>query len=256
MTLAEYFGRDERSAFVDVVSELKTIRSARDFASCIEELMPRLLPHVGMVGGIGRARTDGIEPLQVVHYRFPEEYLATLRRQDGSIDSPALHCWRTRRVPIAFRAEDAVCAMPPALARRRHETGGSVLAHGQIEADGGTMSYFSFNGIAQMLGSRHAVLMRYLVPHLHDTLLQVAAHAGHGGAGPAARVTDIALTDRQREVLCFLHRGLSNKEIARLLATSEHNVKYLVGQIIRRLNVTNRVEAVARAVHLRLVDDT
>ena len=52
-----------------------------------------------------------------------------------------------------------------------------------------------------------------------------------------------ALTDREKEVLADLARGLSNKEIARRLNLNEKTVKHYVSGILAKLEARNRVEA-------------
>ena len=52
------------------------------------------------------------------------------------------------------------------------------------------------------------------------------------------------LTRREREVLKLLARGLSNRAIGRQLYISETTAKFHVGNIIRKLQVTRRAEAV------------
>ena len=58
------------------------------------------------------------------------------------------------------------------------------------------------------------------------------------------------LTQRQRRVLELLSQGMSNKQIARVLAISEITVKAHVSSIFRKLGVTNRVQAVIEAGRL------
>ncbi len=60
--------------------------------------------------------------------------------------------------------------------------------------------------------------------------------------GETAPATD-ELTARQREVLVWLVRGKSNKEIASLLGMAENTVRVHVAAILRHLDVRNRTEA-------------
>lgn len=57
-----------------------------------------------------------------------------------------------------------------------------------------------------------------------------------------------SLSDRQREVLLLVSKGLSNKEIAELLGFSESGTKQHLRQIFAKLGVTDRAEAVAAAI--------
>ena len=63
----------------------------------------------------------------------------------------------------------------------------------------------------------------------------------------------IHLTSRQREVLLLLCQGLPNKMIGRKLGLSDATVKCHVASILRSLNVATRLEAVAVAFQLGLV---
>jgi DNA-binding NarL/FixJ family response regulator len=60
------------------------------------------------------------------------------------------------------------------------------------------------------------------------------------------------LTVRQRQVLALLARGLTNKAIARRLGLAEKTVKTHVTEIFKRLGVSCRAEAIARAFEGRL----
>ncbi|MPZ44507.1 MAG: hypothetical protein GEV05_14110 [Betaproteobacteria bacterium] len=75
------------------------------------------------------------------------------------------------------------------------------------------------------------------------------------GESPAAshHGFPIHLTARQREVLLLLCAGLPNKVIGRRLGLSDATVKCHVASVLRSLNVATRLEAVAVAFHLGLV---
>ena len=67
---------------------------------------------------------------------------------------------------------------------------------------------------------------------------------------------DIApkLTDRELEVLNLVARGLNNREIARDLYISENTVKNHVRNILEKLQLHSRMEAVMYAVREKLLD--
>jgi HD-GYP domain-containing protein (c-di-GMP phosphodiesterase class II) len=62
------------------------------------------------------------------------------------------------------------------------------------------------------------------------------------------------VTDREREVLVYLARGLTNKEIARALSISPSTAGTHVENIYRKLEVSTRAAAALAALRLDLVD--
>ena len=67
-----------------------------------------------------------------------------------------------------------------------------------------------------------------------------------------AKGTFTSLTPREREILCHLAAGQSNKVIARDLGISDGTVKLHVKSILRKLEVHSRVEAAVIAVEQNL----
>jgi DNA-binding NarL/FixJ family response regulator len=55
-----------------------------------------------------------------------------------------------------------------------------------------------------------------------------------------------ALTHREQQILDHVCRGLTNKEVARVLGLSDKTVKHYMTNILEKLHVRNRVEAVLR----------
>jgi DNA-binding NarL/FixJ family response regulator len=52
-----------------------------------------------------------------------------------------------------------------------------------------------------------------------------------------------ALSDREREVLAHVARGLANKQVARALGISERTVKVHLGNVFRQIGVGDRTSA-------------
>ncbi|MGH3423492.1 MAG: response regulator [Nocardioidaceae bacterium] len=66
--------------------------------------------------------------------------------------------------------------------------------------------------------------------------------------------TGTRLTERELEVLRHVARGLNNKDIAKMLFISENTVKNHVRNILEKLQMHSRMEAVMYAVRTKLLD--
>ena len=98
-----------------------------------------------------------------------------------------------------------------------------------------------------------------------DRLMELSRGEAPLSPGLAARVLDLLseqagtamqkkdslqetlLTGREREVLALVARGFTYKEVAQQLCLSERTIKYHMGEIIARLQLKNKAQAVQHA---------
>lgn len=85
-----------------------------------------------------------------------------------------------------------------------------------------------------------------LAPEAAEALIHTARSAGAPAPGHD-------LTDREREVLALMVEGLNNTEISDKLIVSKSTVKFHVSNILSKLHVSSRTEAVAMALQKNLV---
>jgi len=91
-----------------------------------------------------------------------------------------------------------------------------------------------------------------LTPNLARKLLQEFARPA--GTSAAGEDPD-ALTDREREVLELMVEGVaSNRKLAKRLNVSENTVKFHVRNILDKLRLHSRAEAVGYALRKKIVD--
>ncbi len=117
-------------------------------------------------------------------------------------------------------------------------------------------------------GAMQAGAIGYLLKDVSADELADAIRAGHAGrptlAPEAAQALIQAtrepprpgfdLTQREGEVLALLAEGLTNPAIAERLVMSRSTVKFHVSNILSKLGVSSRTEAVALALQHNLID--
>ncbi len=70
----------------------------------------------------------------------------------------------------------------------------------------------------------------------------------------AERMMRSNLTTREMEVLKLLAKGLTNKQIARVLCISDHTVRNHVNNILEKLEVSDRTEAATTAIQRGIIE--
>lgn len=164
--------------------------------------------------------------------------LARYWRANGCAPCLIEHGAREAAHPLSvFQAELAQCGLV------------NGVLHGTERVRGGDTFFamFSLDGSASV---RHLFFCELLLPVLHLTFQRVmAADEGEGVASQAAH----ALSAREIEILTWVMKGKRNQEIGEIVHLSPLTVKNHLQNIYRKLNVHNRVQAIARCYALQLL---
>lgn len=119
----------------------------------------------------------------------------------------------------------------------------------------GALGYLLKNIDAEYLvqSIRHAAEGEAVMsPQMTGRLMQNLRESGRPPSAAEAPSAD-KLTPREREILAFLVKGASNKEIARALDVAESTVKIHIQGILKKLGFASRVQAAVYAVEQGLV---
>lgn len=187
---------------------------------------------------------------------YPEAWVSRyLERDYLKIDPVVAHC-HDHGTPLLWsevreRAERAIDPLQIAVRRMFDEASEAGLAAGvsvPLHGPGhcwGLMSFASRRGHEEALGRR--------VSDLH-----LLAHFVHEAARPFARsranATLPELTRRERECLHWAAEGKTSWEMGQLLGVAERTAVFHIQNAARKLDVSGRQAAVARAVSLGLIN--
>lgn len=123
----------------------------------------------------------------------------------------------------------------------------------------GAMGFISKSSTAAvMLGALNLVLSGgvYVPPQMLRQYGELPEEESPVADRRSLNTNEYGLTQRQMQVLAYLAKGLSNKQIAEAINLAEGTVKIHVAAVYQAMRVNNRMEAVRMAEKLGLIGGT
>lgn len=235
--------RDKR--VMAVLVACTDVETADDFGRMIDGPFRATLPHDMMLCGIGGISPQGSHLRKILNFNYPLAYFEPMRDEDGRLDSPLMRRWRETQEPQLFQSGRDDDQFPNDWVELFNKYDlRNTIGHGCIDVGGVFSSFFILSRLPGEIGPDHSFLMKLLTPHLHFALARVLTMVEEyqGALGKSKK----SLSERQREILYWMHEGKTNWEIAQILSLSELNVKYHINQIFLKLEVRSRAQAVAK----------
>lgn len=229
-------------ALYELVNRCIDCDDLAQFKRVLEQLLPSLLPHRGMIAVIGSIDLDHLQVLRVLDVDAPPALLGELAYPLRMSDRLALKTWLTQRQPVVLGGDDGHGLMSGTEARElsQHQLG-RVAAHGEVDLAARSGSYFSFFGVDRALPAPQIRrLLESIIPPLHQAFVRLHKSTLAHDCDAENQV----LTDTELEILKWVSAGRSNSEIAQLRARSVATVRNQLHRIYEKLGVANRLEAV------------
>jgi transcriptional regulator EpsA len=230
------------------------VRHRSDFFSWMQGVFQALIQHEVLVCALDDpgARTYRIDWISSIP--LDEAHFAALSEQGRGLIHQTIGLWeKTGHRPMLLQRREARSdATPTLVGELRRLQLDNAIAHGVPGLDARACGFFFFARIGGGIGPQHLPAVELAVPYLHAAWLRACCAGGKRAAQASAVSTREILTAREIEILSWVEQGKSNGEIGQILGISPLTVKNHVQKILRKLNVQNRAQAVARAINLNL----
>jgi LuxR family transcriptional regulator, quorum-sensing system regulator CviR len=120
---------------------------------------------------------------------------------------------------------------------------GYSIGHSNLNATEGSLFSFAGNNVDRSI--RTELILMHVTPHLHQAFNKLMVSEVKCAA---------SLTPREKEIIHWMKEGKSTWDISMILCISQDTVKFHLKNIFKKLNVTNRPQAVAVALATNLIE--
>jgi len=242
-------GRD-LEYFVRVVESSLKVTNRHHFFLWVQGALQSLLPHRLLLCAF-HAPADEVRVEKFSDYVFPSAHFREICCSQNGLIARMVDNWR-RGDGQPFLLSSSMDALNQAFAVElgRYELG-NVALHCMHDVKGQPCSQFLLARIPGPVGPRYAYMLQLLIPYMHAALMRTQVHEQR--QRPVARNARAALTEREAEILTWVQHGKNNSQIGQQLNISPLTVKNHVQNILKKLGVQNRAEAVAKGISQKLI---
>jgi transcriptional regulator EpsA len=263
----------ERNFILSTIEKCHYSTTTEHLEEIVTYFLGSFIPHKMTVCAIGNIETK--QHLRRIDFGCPHGMMDDMPPTFCMKNNFLLPLWKQQRTPlyttIVALDEDQLSPDQKEWCERLAGNGvHNVAMHGVLDVAGGIASFFYLGTLSEPLTEHQAEIFSMLVPHLHHVLLKVIQvnPATIPKGEYAAMPIDIqskqnkrperqvcALTRRESEILKWIYHGKTNSETARILGISELTVRNHVQNLLLKLGVGNRTQAVVKAMQNNILSD-
>jgi transcriptional regulator EpsA len=234
---------------VNIEAAVKINRRS-DFFSWVQGVFQGVLGHELLICSLAEPGTRTCRMEWMSSSPLDEHLFADLSAAGGGLIYRLIAQWeRTGWHPIRLDAEQSSVEGLAAEVRRLRL--GQAVAHGVVDLMGRAAGFYTFLQLTGGPLMDAAAALELMTPYLHAAWARANCDSAERPGASRAATREI-LTPREVEILNWVEQGKSNSEIGQILEISSLTVKNHVQKILRKLNVQNRAQAVAKGISLNL----
>lgn len=249
-------GAGDTSTLLASIVDSQSVRRRHQFFAFTQGRLQTLLPHGVLVCGLPRSSGPRMFFDYFYSVPLPADTLARLCHPRTGVASDMVEIWLNEGAnPISFSANSTSPAHVRVTEQLDQLGMGHALAHGIPSAQAGSRvhCFFGFVSMQRLPQSREHALVQTLVPHLFGAYCRALTRDPAPVNLQGVVDSDAMITEREVEILRWVRDGKSNQEIGMILGISPLTVKNHVQKILRKLQASNRTQAVTKAIALRLL---
>jgi DNA-binding CsgD family transcriptional regulator len=243
----------QQSLVLEVLARAARTCTREEFDQLIEGPLRSLLGYEVMMCGTGYLADDGCYTHKLHNHGYPIDYFYELEQADGTVDSPLMKQWRETMKPVFFQSgrDDARFPADWISVFNRYDLR-NTLANAMYDRHGKVANFFIFARMKEEVGPEHANLLELITPNLCAAMAHVLENTKAEQTKFAGAVQKV-FSVKQLDVLYWMYHGKTNSEISQILEMNEETVKYHAEQLMKKLKVASRTQAVAKAVEFGLI---
>jgi transcriptional regulator EpsA len=241
----------ELEHYLFVVESSLQVRKSHQFFLWAQGQLQSLLPHEVLFCVHGDLSRREYSVSRFTGTPFPDQHFAEICHPESGLAAKVIQVWQKGWEEPCLFSENGHIGLHPQVDLLMAQYGLRNLAvHGTRSVNGGANSCFIFARLPQAPGPRQCYLLELLLPHLHTAFVRTMIDERRE---PRPAAVASVLTGREVEILRWVSEGKSNHQIGDVLRISPLTVKNHVQNILKKLEVQNRTQAVSRAISLKLI---
>lgn len=249
---------EQRSVFMDVITELLRVSQRIHLFNWLQGQVQYLLGHEVMIFGIKSSESDSyhFEYFTSTRYFNQTQFSRVIEHESGLIYQ-ALNLWKEAATPLFVsnqvdHIDNSNCSVVNLDEQLLKDSElRCFVIHGFGDSHSKISSVVILARLHKPPSENLARIFELLMPNLHCALIKVASQRGNAVSN--VNTVSSMMTNRESEILQWLHMGKTNWEISSILDISAFTVKNHVQNILRKLDVQNRSQAAVKAAKLGLI---
>ncbi len=241
--------RNELMKLLDLAQCCITASSDQEEVDQVVALANNVIPFSSMVICLDNVATLGPQTSRkLLNYGYSGEWVELYFRKSFQFQDPVLKAAAQTAAAFSWSSVYAQAAQPSRefLGLAEEYVGSNGIACAVRGRTRSSSTLISMTLPAHERAEDYIDALGYLAPHLHEVFNRQGSLNRHSLMAPD-------ISSREVEVLHWAKEGKSTWDIASILSISERTVKFHFSNIFRKLDVLNRTQAIAKAIHFGVI---